>query len=97
MNIATDPTLPDVNSAGTLAKIDFRQFWNRVLETGQKESGGEGGRCECLKMGTAGSGLARRKEEPISQLEEDLLLSEFRDQERTHFQPTGHRSSRHTQ
>lgn len=48
-------------------------------------------------MGTAGSGLARRKEEPISQLEEDLLLSEFRDQERTHFQPTGHRSSRHTQ
>lgn len=41
MNIATDPTLPDVNSAGTLAKIDFRQFWNRVLETGQKESGGK--------------------------------------------------------
>lgn len=42
MNIATDPTLPDVNSVGTLAKIDFRKFWNRVLESVQEERGKKG-------------------------------------------------------
>ena len=43
VNIATDPTLPDVNSVGTLAKIDFRKFWNRVLESMQEERGEERG------------------------------------------------------
>lgn len=56
MNIATDPTLPDVNSAGTLAKIDFRQFWNRVLETGQKERGRKGNDVSVSRWALLGQG-----------------------------------------
>lgn len=50
---------------GTLAKIDFRKFWNQVLERVQEEKGRKG-MMECLKMGAAGSGFVRRKEmQPI--------------------------------